>query len=1067
VDDLSISLFSDIVSPEGDVMRHFEGCEVSWQIWIVLLTALVAVAAAPLGAQENDDCFMCHEDPELEGQRAGNEISVYVDPDAYAASVHADFACIDCHMDLDGAELPHEDELEAVDCGMCHDDVAEDMAIGPHGKWASDPSSPSVACASCHGVHDVRADIDPEARTARSRVNDLCARCHASDLREVSGSPHGRMLGDAPAASCADCHHGHNVTAPTEPLAQLEACGDCHQDVAQQHRGSLHGRAAVKGDPAAPNCIFCHDHHDIKPADDPASPTATQHIPLLCGRCHREGTEVTLQHDIDQDRILENFSMSVHGEGLFLKGLTVTAVCTSCHTAHNILDHNNPASSINRANVAQTCMKCHARIEEVHVKVVEGRLWEEEPHKVPSCVECHQPHEIRRRPVTYQEATSQSCLECHADPALEVERDGELISLWVDEQAFGLSSHSRTACAQCHTEVNPNHPERACATITTPVDCSICHAEQVQEQVLSRHGELAAEGDPDAPTCATCHGDSHATLGYRLPTSPTYSRNVPELCGSCHAAGAPAAARLDDDRDIVASYLESTHGRGLMGSGLVVSASCVDCHTAHKALPQEDPRSTVHQDNVLDMCGSCHKGIEEEFRASIHHKDNVVTNDELPTCESCHTSHEISRIDAQGFRFMMMDQCGHCHEDFAETFFDTYHGKVTNLGSEGAAKCYDCHGTHNILPSDNPDSSLSKIHVVETCGQCHPRAHLQFAGYLSHATHHDKDKYPFLFYSFWFMTILLVGTLSFFLLHTLLWLFRLWRTREVWMPIREEAHKEDRFYIRFTSKQRIMHFIMILSFFTLALSGMALKFSFMTWAHYLTQILGGYATMGTLHRIAGVALLTLFAYHLVDLVKIKRASSDSWIRFIFGPNSLMFNLTDITQFWQSAKWFLGRGPRPHYGRFTYWEKFDYFAVFWGNFIIGSTGLVLWFPEFFTRFLPGWSVNVATIVHSDEALLAVGFIFTIHFFNTHFRPDKFPMDPVIFTGRVPLDELKHDKPREYEEFFHGRRGEDFGGRVKGPAKPWIDKAAKIIGFTALGIGLTLIFLIVYTMVFGYR
>ncbi len=1043
------------------------GREVLDRLWIVVLVAL-AVVAAPAAAQENDDCLMCHEDPELVGERGGEEFSVHVDPEGFAASVHADFGCIDCHMDLDGVELPHDEEVEAVDCGMCHDDMAEELAAGPHGKWASDPKSPSAACSSCHGVHDVLSAINPESPTAAGKVNDLCARCHASDLREISGSPHGRMIGDRPAAGCSDCHRGHNVTAPTEPLAQLEACGECHQEEAAQNRGSLHGRAAVNGDPSAPNCIICHDHHTIISSDDPASPTSTQNVPLLCGRCHREGTEVTLQHDIEQDHILENFSMSVHGEGLFLRGLTVTAVCTSCHTAHNILDHNNPASSINRANVAKTCMVCHARIEEVHVKVVEGRLWEEEPHKVPSCVECHQPHEIRRRPVNYQEATTQSCFECHADPSLQVERNGEMVSLWVDEKLYGLSSHSRTACAQCHTEVNPNHSERACATITSPVDCSICHAEQVQEQVFSRHGELAAEGDPDAPTCATCHGDAHAIFGYRLPTSPTYSRNVPELCGSCHEAGATAAERLADDRDIYASYLESAHGRGLMGSGLVVSASCIDCHSAHKALPQTDPRSTVHPDNILAMCGRCHKGIEEEFRASIHHPDNVVTNEELPNCESCHTSHEITRIDAKGFRFMMMDQCGHCHEDFAETFFETYHGKVTQLGSEGAAKCYDCHGTHNILPTDNLDSTLNKRHVVETCGQCHPRAHLQFAGYLSHATHHDKDKYPFLFYSFWFMTILLVSTLSFFLLHTLLWLFRLWRTRDVWLPIKEEGHKEERFYIRFTSKQRIMHFIMLLSFFALALSGMALKFSFMGWAQVVTRVLGGYHSMGTLHRWAAVALILLFAYHLRDVFKAKGTSGKSWFAFIFDPvNSLMFNLNDITQAWQSIKWFLGRGPRPHYGRFTYWEKFDYFAVFWGVFVIGSTGLVLWFPEFFTRILPGWSVNVATIIHSDEALLAVGFIFTIHFFNTHFRPDKFPMDPVIFTGRVPMDELKHDKPAEYEYFVEGATEEQLRGKVKGPARKKFEKAARIFGFCALGIGLTLIFLIVYTMVFGYR
>jgi cytochrome b subunit of formate dehydrogenase len=261
---------------------------------------------------------------------------------------------------------------------------------------------------------------------------------------------------------------------------------------------------------------------------------------------------------------------------------------------------------------------------------------------------------------------------------------------------------------------------------------------------------------------------------------------------------------------------------------------------------------------------------------------------------------------------------------------------------------------------------------------------------------------------------------------------------------------------------------MLLNFFTLALTGMTLKFSYMGWAQVVTRVLGGYSSMGTLHRWAAVTLILLFAYHLRDVFKAKAASGKSWFAYIFDPvNSLMFNLNDITQAWQSVKWFLGRGPRPHYGRFTYWEKFDYFAVFWGVFVIGSTGLVLWFPEFFTRILPGWSVNVATIIHSDEALLAVGFIFTIHFFNTHFRPDKFPMDPVIFTGRVPIDELKHDKPGEYEVFVEGASEEQLRGKVKGPAKKRFEKAARIFGFTALGIGLTLIFLIVYTMVFGYR
>ncbi|MEJ2583103.1 MAG: cytochrome c3 family protein, partial [Acidobacteriota bacterium] len=209
--------------------------------------------------------------------------------------------------------------------------------------------------------------------------------------------------------------------APRGEQEEVAICGACHSRQATEHGRSLHGRAAARGDALAPSCVTCHEHHAILPHTDLTSPTSSQKIPLLCGQCHHEGTEVSLTHDIPQDRILENYSLSIHGEGLFKKGLTVTAVCTSCHTSHDILDHNDPRSSIHRSNVASTCMQCHGRIEEVHVKVVEGRLWEEKPNQVPSCVECHQPHKIRREPLTALGAANRNCLRCHADPDLSMQ----------------------------------------------------------------------------------------------------------------------------------------------------------------------------------------------------------------------------------------------------------------------------------------------------------------------------------------------------------------------------------------------------------------------------------------------------------------------------------------------------------------------------------------------------------------------------------------------------------------------------------------------------------------------
>jgi cytochrome b subunit of formate dehydrogenase len=964
--------------------------------------ALLATSAAT--AQGNDDCLMCHADPDLTGTRQGRVVSLFVDGGRLDESIHAGFDCILCHQDLDGAELPHEEDVAPVECGICHEDVVDEHQAGVHGEGGPGGAARRVACATCHGSHDIGA-----------------------------------------------------------PGAEITDCGTCHREQGGDHDRSLHGQAADRGDPLAPSCVDCHGQHDVRSNTDADSPTSVMNVPFLCGRCHQEGSEVSETRDIPQDQILRNYSMSIHGQGLYERGLTVTAVCTSCHTSHKILPHTDPESSIHHEMVASTCADCHGQIEAVHRKFIEGRLWEEEPHKIPACVDCHSPHKIRR--VFYPAGmASQDCLRCHGDAGLTMERDGETVSLYVDEAAHAGSSHSGTSCAQCHTGVSPSR-ERSCETITAPVDCSICHAQQVNEYRGSTHGTLFAAGDPDAPGCLDCH-DNHATQDKSRPTSPTFARNVPSLCAKCHRQGEKAAVRIETEiPDIVNSYIDSIHGKGLVQSGLIVTATCADCHSAHSELPPGDPSSTVHRDNIAGTCGSCHHGIEETFKTSIHWPEIAQTEQELPTCEDCHSSHTISRVDLDDFRMRMMDQCGRCHVPEAETFFDTFHGKVSRLGSAGAAKCYDCHGTHNILPTTEPASALSRSNVVETCGQCHPGSHRRFAGYLTHATHHDQDKYPWLFYSFWFMTALLVGTLTFALLHTFAWLIRLWLNREEWREHKALVRADHkRLYKRFTAFQRLLHFLMLISFFVLALTGMCLKFSYMPWAQWLAWLMGGFETTGVLHRMGGVTLFIVFGLHLWDVFHRKRKTGQSLIQLIVGPDSILFNHRDVKEIFQSIKWFFGRGPRPHYGRYTYWEKFDYFAVFWGIGVIGSTGLLLWFPELFTYILPGWAVNVATIIHSDEALLAVGFIFTIHFFNTHFRPDKFPMDPVIFTGRVTVDELQYDKPAEYEALAASGELEQY---ITDPYPQPVERGFKAFGFFALTIGLALIALIVYSMLFGYR
>ena len=274
----------------------------------------------------------------------------------------------------------------------------------------------------------------------------------------------------------------------------------------------------------------------------------------------------------------------------------------------------------------------------------------------------------------------------------------------------------------------------------------------------------------------------------------------------------------------------------------------------------------------------------------------------------------------------------------------------------------------------------------------------------------------------------------------------------------------DKEFVRFTRLQRTLHACMIVSFLSLALTGLSLKFSYTRWAATLSHLLGGFQTAGFIHRTAALLMFGVFSTHLYSLIRLKKREHQSWRGLLFGPDTMLPTRQDFRQFLATMKWFVGAGPRPQYGRWTYWEKFDYFAVFWGIAVIGSTGLTLWFPIFFTRFLPGSFINIATVIHSDEALLATGFIFTVHFFNTHLRPEKFPMDTTIFTGHMPLAELKRDKLLEYEALVASGRLEQ---SMEEPQPEIVVRTIRAFAWIALSIGFSIVVWIIYAMLFAYK
>jgi cytochrome b subunit of formate dehydrogenase len=269
--------------------------------------------------------------------------------------------------------------------------------------------------------------------------------------------------------------------------------------------------------------------------------------------------------------------------------------------------------------------------------------------------------------------------------------------------------------------------------------------------------------------------------------------------------------------------------------------------------------------------------------------------------------------------------------------------------------------------------------------------------------------------------------------------------------------RTGRYYRRFDRVERVMHALLMVTFIGCALTGLPLLLADEQWSAVLVKMFGGFEGAGLVHRICAAVMIVVFVAHVVR-VSLRALTGSGLLGVLWGPNSMVPQPQDIIDMYRHVKWFVGAGPRPQFDRWTYWEKFDYWAVFWGMFIIGGSGLLLWFPEFFAKFLPGWAFNIATLVHGEEALLAVGFIFTIHFFNGHLRPEKFPMDRVIFTGRMPEHEMKDERTTEYSRLASAGR---LAAQEAGPPSRASIAFGTYVGGASVILGVLTIILIFYS------
>lgn len=646
------------------------------------------------------------------------------------------------------------------------------------------------------------------------------------------------------------------------------------------------------------------------------------------------------------------------------------------------------------------------------------------------------------------ELSNDLCLECHADSTLTgQDESGKEVSAYVDPKRYVASVHGTNECVSCHAGIT----EVPHADSLPKVECSTCHSDQSEVFVSSSHGKAVAANKANAPDCASCHG-KHDILPKSNFNSRTHPLKQIQICSECHLKSDAAGHDVDQ-------YAESIHGRGVIRSGLLVSATCVSCHTAHAVLPKNDVKSSIHPNNVPSTCGSCHLGILEVYRQSEHGRLWKAGFPDAPGCVTCHGSHGIEDPVTVHFQLDIPLKCATCHEKEAPTYQDSFHGKALSLGFIRSATCADCHTSHLNLKKEDPRSTVHKANLQKTCGNCHGVVSASFITFDPHANPKDRADSPLLYYVHHAMLFLLYGVFGFFSVHTILWYQRSVVAGHRGELSHHHEGEEGPWVIRFSTSVRVLHLFVMISFLGLAFTGIPIRFPYVDWTKSLVSVLGGIEVFRFFHRFFAIITFGYAFYYIYQI--LKRVIAKKERRILYGPHSMIPRGKDLQDLWNQVKWFLYLGKPARFDRWTYWEKFDYFAVFWGIPVIGFSGLMLWFPGFFTKFLPGYMLNVAKVVHSEEAMLAVGFIFIFHFFHTHLRAESFPMDLVIFTGSMPLERLKKERPEEYKRLSESGELEQ---KLTDPPSPKLRRASYIIGSLGLAVGVILIILILISVLF---
>lgn len=612
-----------------------------------------------------------------------------------------------------------------------------------------------------------------------------------------------------------------------------------------------------------------------------------------------------------------------------------------------------------------------------------------------------------------QAQDDESCFMCHGDPdATTTSADGKIISLYVDQEAYLQTVHAPMGCIACHSDVEElPHPEGLAA-----VDCGSCHLE-MEEYQTSAHGIAFSKGDSDLSGCTDCHG-VHDIRASADVLSRTHPLNLPETCGKCHSNPALVKRHMVSVADPSHAYLQSVHAKAI-ASGEIEAAVCNDCHGSHNILPAHNPESPVYRRNIASTCGKCHGEAETEFSQSIHGQAFEAGIPDAPTCTNCHGEHTIEapELTASTVSSQQVSRttCPRCHDDEKvmekygiatmrqASYMDSYHGMAGAAGATVVANCTSCHGVHDILPEEDPASSVHPSNLPGTCGKCHEDAGPNFAIGKVHIMPTDPGQRALgivrLVY-IWLLILVLGGMVAH---NTLL------MGRHMLMKFGVERRGKGT-HQRFNKGQVVGHMVLSISFIVLAISGFALRYPEAWWSQLIFRG-PGFEIRSWVHRISGSVLIFLTVFNIVYIIATRGGRKEL--------RSLIMTWKDVKDVFVNLRYGFGfSNVKPKFDRYTYSEKFEYWGLWWGSVLMAVTGLCMWFADEFLSVFPKIALDVMALIHYYEAWLAVGTIVIWHFYYMIFDPETYPMNWSWITGRITEEDYVERHPLEYEREVRG-------------------------------------------------